>query len=198
MQGKGTSTKRSTERAFGFLLCDITHEIESTFPAEQWVPSPIQCLDRAVDRGPGLIIVRFGQIPIRERETLVELTVVLKRNSHTRECPILALLHSKHRKLIEDLAQAKVDYIRYIEDIKLNSIQMRKIIDELRPDDRIERHLAMLCPFLHYKNIDSHHEVRVCGAYLDLLVLGGHRLHELCETESHLHCEYYLNPRRKS
>jgi len=29
-------------------------------------------------------------------------------------------------------------------------------------------------------------------------VLGGHRLHEICETQGHLQCEYYLNPRRRS
>jgi hypothetical protein len=27
------------------------------------------------------------------------------------------------------------------------------------------------------------------------MVLGGSRLHETCETEAHLGCEYYLHPR---
>lgn len=189
---------RCTAGRIRFLLCDSTRKVVSTFPEEVWVPSPLQCLDKAVDGDPELVVVRFGKIPIREREVLLELSVVLKRNSHTRKCPVLALLHSKHRKLIEDLAHAKVDYIRYIDNIKLDSIQMRKIIDELGPDDRVKWHLTMLCPFLHCDRIDSQHEMTVCGAYLDRMVLGSHRLHDLCETESHLHCEYYLNPRCKS
>jgi hypothetical protein len=70
-----------------------------------------------------------------------------------------------------------------------------KIIDELGPDDRLERHLPVLCSFLHYREIDAQHELTVCGAYRDRMVLGGFWLHEICETENHLHCEYYLNPR---
>lgn len=189
---------RSTKGSIRFLLCDSTREVGLTFLEEKLVTSPIQCLEKAVDEIPGLIAIRFGKIPIRERETLVELSAALKRNSHTRNCLILALLHSKHRKLIEDLTQSKVDYIRYIDDITLDLIQMRKIIDELGPDDRAERHLAMLCPFLHYDGIDSQHEMTVCGAYLDRMVLGGRRLHDLCEAEGHPHCEYYRNPRCKS
>lgn len=198
MRGKDTSIKRNAERELDFLMCDITHEVESTFPVRKWVSRPIQCLDMAVDRSPGLIVIRFGRISIRERKTLVELSAVLKRNSHTRECPILALLHSRHRNLIEDLAQANVDYIRYIENTALNLIRIRKIIHELGPYDRMDRHLAKLCPFLRYSRLDSHHDMTACGAYLNRLVLGGHRLHEICETERHLQCEYYLNPTRKS
>jgi hypothetical protein len=137
-------------------------------------------------------------MPIRERNTLVELSAALKRNSHTRKCPVLVLLHSRHRKLLEDLNRAGVDFAKYIEEIILDSNQMQKIIDGLGPDDRLERHLAVVCPFLHYSEIDSLNELTVCGAYLDRMVLGGRWLHEICETENHLHCEYYLNPRRKS
>jgi hypothetical protein len=61
----------------------------------------------------------------------------------------------------------------------------------------LQRYLAVLCPFLHYSRIDSQREMTVCGAYLDRLVLGGRWLREVCETEDHLHCEYFLNPRLK-
>jgi hypothetical protein len=62
---------------------------------------------------------------------------------------------------------------------------MREIIEGLGPDDRLGRHLAVVCPYLHYSEIDFRHEMAVCGAYLDRMVLEGHRLHEICETESH-------------
>lgn len=186
-------------RALRFLLCDTTGNVgEMSSPAEEWVSSPIQCLDKAVDEKPGIIVIRFGKMTIRERDSLVELSAALKRNSYTRTRSILALLHSKHRKLIEDLNQAKVDYVRYVGDAVLDSARIREIIGGLGTDDLIERHLTILCHFLHYSKIDSRHEMTVCGAYLDRMVLGGRRLHEICETENHFHCEYYLNPRRES
>jgi hypothetical protein len=186
-------------QGFRFLLCDTTSNLDeqSSF-GEEWVASPIQCLDKAVDGRPGIIVIRFGNMPIREREALVELCAALKRNSHTRQCPVLALLHSKHRKLIEELEQAKVDYIRYLGGDKLDSTRLKDIIDGLGPNDRLERHLARICPFLHYRKIDAQHEMTVCGACRDRMVIGGRWLHEICHTRDHLHCEYYLNPRLKA
>jgi hypothetical protein len=194
-----TSIDERPARDLRFLLCDATGNVgELSSPDEEWVPSPIQCLDKAIDGKPGIIVIRFGKMPFRERETLVELSAALKRNIHTQRCPILALLHSKNRKLIEGLKKAKVDYVRYIGDARLDSTQVREIIDGLEPDDRLERHLAVVCPFLHYSKIDSQHEMTMCGAYLNRMFLGGRRLHEICETEDHLYCEYYLNPRIES
>ena len=188
-----------TEGHLRFLLCDLAGGfVDPSSPGEEWVASPIQCLNKAVEWKPSIIVVSFGQMPIREREALVELSSVLKRNSHTKQCPVLALLRSRHRKLIEDLERAEVDYVRYIGDAKLASSLVRKIIEDLGPGYRPDRHLEALCPFLHYSKVDAQHEMTVCGAYLDRLVLGGPRLHELCEAEDHLTCEYYLNPRRNS
>ena len=61
-----------------------------------------------------------------------------------------------------------------------------------------ERQLAALCAYLHYDIIDARREMKVCGAYLDRMVLGGLWLSEVCQTEGHLQCEYFLNPRLKS
>lgn len=181
-----------------FLLCDTTGNIgELASPEDDWIVSPIRCLDRATDENPGIIMIRFGKVPLREREALVELAGVLKQNSHARNIPVLALLHSKHRKLLEYLHLAGVDYAHYVGEIKLASFQMHSIIDGLGLGDRLERQLATLCHFLHYSKIDLQHEMPVCGAYRDRMVLGGRRLHEICETEGHLHCEYFLNPKRK-
>ncbi len=71
------------------------------------VRSPILCLDQAVDGNPDIIAIRFGKMPSRERETMVELCGALKRNSHTRKTPVLVLLHSRHRRLMEDLELAQ-------------------------------------------------------------------------------------------
>jgi hypothetical protein len=182
-----------------FLLCDTTGNFgEPSSSDEAYAVSPIQCLNKAVDLNPELIVVRFNDMRIRERESLVELCAALKRNRHTRNRSVLALLHSKHRKLIEDLNRAGVNFVKFIGQTYLDSNRMRKIIDALGPDDRVGRQLEIVCPFLHYSKIDSKHEMTVCGAYLDRLVLGGRRLRELCGTVDHLHCEYYQKPRGKS
>jgi len=185
-------------RNLKFLVCDIAGGIADSPSKEEWVASPIHCMDRAVEWKPKIILVSFMLISIREREALVELCAALKRNSHTKQCAVLALLCSKQRKLIEDLKRAKVDYVRYIGDARLDSSFVWEIIENLGPGDRLVRRLETLCPFLHYSQIDSQQEMTVCGAYLDRMVLGGRRLHELCETEVHPHCEYYQHPRRKS
>jgi hypothetical protein len=199
MKEKNISIAKRPLKILRFLICDTTGNVgELSSLEEEWVPSPIQCLDKAINEKPGIIVIRFGKMPIREREALVELSAALKRNIYTQKCPVLALLNSKHRKLIEDLKQAKVDYLRDIGDAELDSTRICEIIDGLGTDDLIERHLTILCPFLNYSKIDSRHEMTMCGAYLNRMVLGGYRLHDICENEKHFHCEYYLNPRFKS
>ena len=199
MKEKMNAHDQKPERHVRILLCDATGNVGGlSSPEAEWVSSPVQCLNRAVDLKPEFIMIRFGRLPIRESEALVELSAALKRNSHTRKCSVLVLLHSKHRKLMEDLNGARVDFVKYIGKIRLDSNQLRPMIDGLGSDDCLERHLANLCCFLHYREIDSRHEMTVCGAYRDRMVLGGRWLHKICETENHRHCEYYLDPRVKS
>jgi hypothetical protein len=137
-------------------------------------------------------------MPARERETLVELCAVLKRNSHTRKTQVLALLHGKHRGILQALAAAGVDFVKTIAEQPLTETRVSKIVHALSRNDRMERQLTDLCPHIHYENMDSGHEITLCGAYLDRMVLGGKWLLERCETQNHLQCEYFLNPRFKS
>jgi hypothetical protein len=179
-----------------YLLCDPEGRFEESALLEaESVSSPIRCFDRAVDGGPRIIVIHFSPMPIGNRDALVELAAALKRNRHTRQCPILALIHMKHRKLLEDLSQARVDFARWIADGAPSPSRLQEIIDGLGPADRLERHLSQVCPFLHYSPVDACHELTLCGAYLDRMVLGGTSLHETCETENHLGCEYFQNPR---
>lgn len=199
MNKKTASIDTHPDGALRFLLCDTTGNFaEFPSPGEAAVSSPIRCLDKAVDGKPEIIVVRFGKISIDMRETLLDLCTTLKQNSHTQDCIVVALLRVKHRKLLDGLEKARVDYVRYVGDDTLNSKFILGIIQKLGPDDRLERHLEELCPFLHYAKIDSRREMPVCGAYLDRMVLGGRRLRQLCQTADHHHCEYYLNPRRES
>ena len=179
-----------------FLVCDLSGGIDYSSPDEAWVASPIQCLYKAVEHKPKIIMISFIRTSVQEREALVELSAALKRNSHTNQSNVLALLLSKHRKLAEDLKRAKVDYVRCVGNAKLDSNLVREIIQDLGPVDSLDRVLETMCPFLHYSKIDSQREMMVCGAYLDRMVLGGRRLHELCETGDHIYCGYYQHQRR--
>jgi hypothetical protein len=187
--------KHSRHSARQVLFCEGSGECSLTPTSGDVVSSPIACLAKALDGKPRIIVIHFAEPANGEREPLVELCGVLKRNSRTKRTPILALLHSRHRKLLEDLEQAGVEYVKYVGDTPLNSLLMNGLIGTPGPDDLLERQLARVCPYLHYSPIDSEREMVVCGAYLDRLVLGKKWLHMLCEHEAHLRCEYFLNPR---
>ena len=198
IQTNTDSRKPERGKNLRYLLCDVSGRYEPKLERKEWVPSPTQCLDRAVEGKPGVIVVRFGPMPIQQRDALVDLCSVLKQNSRTRKPPLLALLHEKHRALIGDLKNAGVDFIKFIAEKPLTPFLMIKMIDRLSTEDRVDWHLTLLCPYLHYDALDACHEMTVCGAYLDRMVLGGKWLHKVCETEHHSTCKYFLNPRVKS
>ena len=198
IQTKHDSRKVQTGKSLRYLLCDISGRFEPKSEREEWVGSTTQCLDRAVEGKPRTIVVRFGPMLIQQRDALVELCVVLKRNTRTRNAPLLAMLHEKHRGLIEDLKHAGVDFIKFIAEKPLRSSLMIEMIDGLSAKDRVEHQLEFLCEYLHYDPLDACREMTVCGAYLDRMVLGGQWLHKVCETGNHLSCKYFLNPRFKS
>jgi hypothetical protein len=180
-----------------FILCDITGQMKELASEGMLVASPIRCLNSAVDRAPEYIIIHFGRMSIQEREGLVELGTLLKRNRYTHNYPVVALLVGKHRHLLESLSRVGVDFVRYVGPLASDWMQAGELLDALGSDDRMENQLEAVCPFLHYSEIDSCHELTMCGGYLDRMILGGRCLHEICETRNHLHCEYYLKPRVK-
>ena len=181
-----------------FLLCDVSGNVGPSFPEDRWTSSPLACLEKTIDESRKIIIVRFGDISIKDRETLLELAKILKRNTFTRTCVILALLETKQRQTINLLYEAGVDYVKFIGKKNLNYRSVCKLISDLGRDDELRTQLDSICPFLHYSSLDMDKEMTECGAYLDRMVLGGSRLHKLCETEDHLQCEYYQKPRLKS
>jgi hypothetical protein len=198
IETKHGSRRARTGKNLRYLLCDISGRFEPKSEGEEWVGSTTQCLDRAVEGKPGIIVVRFGPLLIQQRDALVELCFVLKQNSRTGKSPLLALLHEKHRALLGDLKNAGVDFIKYIAEKPLTPFLIIKMIDRLSTEDRVDRQLTLLCPYLHYDALDACHEMTVCGAYLDRMVLGGTWLHKICETEHHSTCKHFLNPRGKS
>jgi hypothetical protein len=124
--------------------------------------------------------------------------LVVDDEANIRETPLLALLLAKQRELMEDLENAGVDFVKLMAEETLSSSLIIEIINGLSPGDRVEQHMQRVCTYLHYEGIDTRQEIKVCGAYLDRMVPGGKDLHEICHTDKHLRCEYFLNPRVRS
>ena len=182
-----------------FLLLDPDGADENFVSTEgERVGSRLSCLSRAMGEQPEIIVIRMGKGSLHMHEEIVELCTVLKRNSHTNSIPILVLLHSKHRKLLEKLNQAGVEVIKYCDDTPLNPEKTRRLIEKFQPEDLLPFQLERLCPFLNYEKIDTWREMTVCGAYLNRMVLGGQRLRDICHTTDHHHCIYFRHPRDES
>lgn len=188
-------------QCFEVLFCDAGGECGPKRNDGEMARSPVECLHKAVDGNPRLIVVHFATRDIREREALVELCAVLKRNTHTRRIPVLALLRARHRRVMEDLDRAGVEYVRFAgETFKGESVGTggTGVIEAPGPGDLLKRQLAIVCPHLHYSPIDARRELVVCGAYLDRLVLESGWRHHVCESEDHLRCDHFLKPRSRS
>jgi hypothetical protein len=122
----------------------------------------------------------------------------LKHDKHLERTPVLALIYAGNHTLMENLERAGVEFVTCVGDTILNPDLLTEIIVGLGPDDRIERKLKVVCRHIHWEMIDSEHEMALCGAYRNRMVLGYGRLHSLCETEDHRQCEYFLDPRIRS
>jgi len=177
------------------LICDIK---ETDLKGEQlnrlYTTSPLQCLNQAVQNLPGMILICLPQESMQRRKDLLELCTVLKGNQFTKGIPIIALMDSKNRTLLESLKDAGVEYVRY-ETGSGPGIEDFKRFPYVSEEDRIENRLKELCHFLQYKPIDSTHEMTVCTAYYGIWALGFRRLHAICENEQHRECPYYKNPK---
>lgn len=192
------NTDRGTAHKQEMLICAPADGLRSVPSTEVWTASPVLCLHRAVDESPHRIVLVFHDAPLSGNGLLLDLCFALKHNRHTRNKLVLALLRCRHRGLLEALRAAGVDYARFVEATPLDLEEVIVGRKALTAEDRVDHRLEELCPFLRYRELDAAHELVVCGAYLERMVLGGPRLHERCETVNHHHCELFLAPRQRT
>jgi len=188
----------STTAKEGLLVCQFSAAqiLEGPTNGLTIVRSPMACMDAAVSKVYEGILIYFSARQLRVRDSLIELCADLNKNLRIRSVPKCVSLEYPHRFLLAKLREAAVEYV----DIRLptESADPWKIWERTMVQGtnlRIESHLSRLCPFLHYQPISDQNEMITCAAYRNRMVLGGRRLHEVCQTDTHLHCEYYLNPR---
>lgn len=180
-----------------YLVCDASGDT-GTDRHGLWTRSPLSCLETAIEAVPDMILIRFPEPGDPIRGMYLELCEALKRNGRTRGCAVTALIPGKERALMDGLYSAGVDYAVTVSGGGLDDRKVLDILNSLGERHRVAHCLDTLCPYLSSVALDESRAMPVCGAYLDRMVLGGRRLHELCETENHAGCEYFQNPRVRS
>jgi len=157
------------------------------------VNSPATCLHKATENTYDLITIFHEYRSLKERDSLVELCSMLKRNSHTLHIPLLSLLPSRHRKLLEFLQNTGVEYTRFYDATNPNwQNYIESLVAEPSEECKIDRILSEICPHINYLPIgQKNQEILHCGAYRNRLVLGSPRLSHFCETFNHKNCPYF-------
>lgn len=107
----------------------------------------------------------------------------------------MAVMEGLHREMMVSLQETGValcDNYKTPGPIDLERIKALVQRKDYAAD--IREAIKKLCPFLNHIDIEEDCVLTACGAYRNRMVLGGKRLHEICETLNHLHCEYFINP----
>lgn len=178
------------------LVCQLDERVETAKSTGVTVTcNPLSCLNAATTAPYGLIVLSFSIRSIRARSEIIELCTCLKINPMTRKIPLFASIDRWHRGMAGRMKDAGLDFM----DVRQsqNQIDPEHISDlilETRLSVHMERVMSRLCSFLNYKPVNGCSELITCGAWHNRMVLGGKRLHAVCETENHLYCEYFLNP----
>lgn len=159
----------------------------------------LTCLNETTQGNFALIMICFSTRLVFINNDVIELCRCLKNNPLTREKPVFALADIPHLGVAVQMREAEVDFMEIRRADK--AVEPKYLMGLVLKDDgsiRMDRVLARMCPFLSYIPVDERCELITCRAYRNRLVLGGRRLHEICETADHSHCEYFINPRIKT
>lgn len=179
------------------LICEFDKRVEIVKHERVTVAAnALSCLNEATIADYDLVVFDFlVGLNSLVRSEIIELCRCLKSNPLTRETPLFASIDRWHRKLAEQMKEAGLDYMglrKYSR--KIVPLYISELIHINKISVCIDSVISRLCPFLNYEGIDESSELTVCGAWRNRMVLGGKRLQDLCETENHLHCDYFLNP----
>ena len=182
------------------LVCQLLEGLEIVKSEETTLTRiRLACLGEATARAFGLIMICFSTRYISDRGGIVELCTCLKNHPLTKKTPLVATMDDRHRDMVLQMQNAGVDFVEIRRPDSV--IYPEHILTLVRNGGtliRTDRVLSRLCPFLNYTPIDDRSELITCSAYRNHIVLGGRRLHEVCETAGQLHCEHFLHPRLRA
>jgi len=160
------------------------------------VASPIACLNEVTLKSFDLVAVSFHHVTLKEREALVELCSVLRKNPLTSNTLLVCLLPCLHRDLLSSLENAGVEHVMLLESLDSSLDGRLQAFAETRSGvSSIESILTKICPYITYVPISRRREILYCRAYRNRLVLGPYLLSLYCETPDHIECPYYREPK---
>lgn len=179
------------------LVCPLERHQKIAATADVSVaPGMPACLNLAARGNFGLIVlnVPVGKIAIRSH--VLELCRCLTRHTETEDTPVIVSAEFLHRKMAIKMANAGIRFM----DVRpkgapIDPGHLMHMVRTGNPSIRIDLILARLCPFLDHRPIDDGCELTTCRAYKNRMVLGGRRLHEVCESDRHVYCDTFLSPR---
>ncbi|MCB2169525.1 MAG: hypothetical protein KQI78_17850 [Deltaproteobacteria bacterium] len=179
------------------LVCPLQHDQQIAKTGEVSIaPSLPACFNFAAGRNFSLIIINVpvGREAIRNH--VLDLCRGLKRCSETQDTPVIISVEFLNREMTLKMANAGIRFMEVRP--KRNPIDPDHLLHMVRrgdPSIRIDLILARLCPFLDHRQVDGGRELTTCKAYRNRMVLGGKRLHKMCESDCHVYCDCFLHPR---
>lgn len=182
------------------LICQLHQDARTINSGDVSITSNVlTCMSEATNRDFGLIIISLSVNHSLMRKATIELCHCLKTHSTTKKTPIVVSVDCIHRGIAVNLADAGVRFM----DLRkpgapIDPESLMELVHLGDPSIKINRILNRLCPWIHYNSIDDHCELTTCRAYRNRMILGGRRLHKVCETDDHIYCEYFLFPRLNS
>jgi len=158
--------------------------------------TPLACLNEATGGDYGLIVVSFSTRPVSARDETIELCKYLKNNSLATRTPLVVSMEAPHRGIAVALKNSGVGLLEVRStEAPVDPELLKGLIHSGDASISIDRVLTRMCPFLNYNPVDGQRELITCRAYGNRMVLGGRRLHEVCETRDYSHCDTFLHPR---
>jgi hypothetical protein len=179
------------------LVCPVQRNQGIAKTAEVTIARSLPaCFNLASSRDFGLIIINvpWGKEAIRNR--VLDLCRGLKSHPETQDTPVIISAEFINREMIIKLVNAGIRFM----DVRgkgahIDPERLLCLTRSADPSIRIDLILARLCPFLDHRRENDGYALTTCRAYRNRMVLGGKRLHEVCESDCHVYCEYYLHPR---
>ena len=179
------------------LVCPVQRNQGITKTAEVAIARSLPaCFNLASSQDFGLIIINVpdGRDTIQNR--VLDLCRGLKSHPETQDTPVIISLEFINRELIIKLVNTGIRFMDLREKgAPIDPERLLCLTRRADPSVRIDLILARLCPFLDHRWESDGHALTTCRAYRNRMVLGGKRLHEVCESDCHVYCEYYLHPR---
>lgn len=179
------------------LVCQLHPSIEIVSGGDvSTTSSVLSCLGEATTRKFSLVIVDLLVSMIQKRNDVLELCRCLRAHPLTNQIPVIVSVDAPQRDMFVKLADIGVKFMGVRQPGgPIDPGHLLRLVHLDDPSVNINPILGKLCSFLHYSPIDERCELITCQACGNRMVLGGRRLHEVCETSDHEYCDYLRHPR---